>query len=70
MTCPYENCKYHPETKTDPQFKHIRTLKGKNIDIRGYECPKCKRSFTTETKSVPEPFYQREKDGYFRIPQA
>lgn len=62
IQCPYLDCRYEPGPD-DPKFRHIKTHKEKNSTLRGWECPKCGRSFTEEGKLVAEPYYQRERNA-------
>lgn len=68
MICPW--CKYTPRKNDDPKFTVIKTNKGIKIDVRGHGCPKCMKSFISHQTAQEEHFYQREKDGYFRISEA
>lgn len=56
MNCPF--CFYEPPKGHD--FKVIKKTKFKDHIERGHVCPKCQRSFVSEQKAIPTPFYKKE----------
>jgi transcriptional regulator NrdR family protein len=44
------------------EYQHIKTEKFKDQVVRGWKClnRKCRRSFTSFEKFVPEPYYKKE----------